>query len=131
MGTRTYLSPEQETNRPYNEKVDIFALGLILCELCCKFSTNHERLSILNDLKYNNRLPENMTREYPIECQIMKILVNKDPESRPSAAEVLKHPLLDQWGKLYCHNTVVSPSDQEVNPSILKQIHLNLNSSSD
>jgi serine/threonine protein kinase len=67
VGTSTYLSPEQESDKPYNEKVDIFALGLILCELCCKFSTSHERIATLNDLKNKGLLPAKVKSEYPIE----------------------------------------------------------------
>lgn len=98
-GTSTYLSPEQEQNKPYNEKVDIFALGLILCELFCKFSTTHERLTTLNDLKSKGKLPQSLLKNYPIESQIILLMVNKDPEQRPSAADLLKHPLMEQWMK--------------------------------
>lgn len=57
IGTSAYLSPEQEDNSSYNEKVDIFALGLILCEMYCKFHTYHEKLRVLTDLKQSYELP--------------------------------------------------------------------------
>jgi serine/threonine protein kinase len=56
VGTPTYLSPEQEKGKGYSEKVDIFALGLILFELCSKFSTYHERLENMNDLKVKRKI---------------------------------------------------------------------------
>jgi serine/threonine protein kinase len=79
IGTSTYLSPEQVDNNSYNEKVDIYALGLILCELYCKVSTSHERLVILSALKARAVLPEVLEWGFPLEAQIIKLLVQKDP----------------------------------------------------
>jgi serine/threonine protein kinase len=39
VGTQLYMSPEQLAQRPYNHRVDIFSLGLILLELLVPFST--------------------------------------------------------------------------------------------
>jgi len=41
VGTPFYLSPEQREEKGYDEKVDIYSLGLILFELCHNFSTYH------------------------------------------------------------------------------------------
>ena len=68
-GTEGFKAPEMCLTgyNFYNEKVDIFALGLILCEMCCKFSTNHERIDTINNLKNKGKLPDIVKREYPIE----------------------------------------------------------------
>lgn len=58
-------------NTIYNEKVDIYALGLILCEMCSKFSTLHERINTLNELKFSGKLPEALVKNYPIEVEII------------------------------------------------------------
>lgn len=110
VGTSTYLSPEQETNKTYNEKVDIFALGLILCEMYSKFSTLHERITTLNDLKYSGKLPAVMLEKYPVECEIIKMMTNKDPTLRPTAQDLLKHPLLEKWSKLVAQS-LISPRE--------------------
>ncbi len=39
VGTELYMSPEQTERRPYDHKVDIYSLGLILFELLVPFST--------------------------------------------------------------------------------------------
>ena len=101
IGTSTYLSPEQELNKNYNEKVDIYALGLILCEMCCKFSTLHERISTLNDLKQSGELPDKLKKDFPIEVQIIQMMTERDPNNRPSAQDLLKSSQMEEWGKLF------------------------------
>jgi serine/threonine protein kinase len=93
IGTSTYLSPELEesdSKQGYNEKVDIFALGLILCEMYSKFPTYHERIQTLSDLKKLRELPTALRESFPVECNIMTILVNSDPNNRPSSEELMK-----------------------------------------
>ena len=76
----------------------------------CKFSTLHERLTILGDLKYHGKLPQVMLDKYPIECQIIKMMTNKDANLRPSTVDLLKSPLLEQWSKLVSE-TIISPRE--------------------
>ena len=70
--------------------VDIFALGLILCEMCSKFSTLHERIATLNDLKYLAKLPSSLVKSYEIECEIILMMTNRDSQKRPSAKDLIK-----------------------------------------
>lgn len=51
VGTSLYMSPEQSKGLPYNYKVDIFSLGLILFELLNYFSTETERFKVLENLR--------------------------------------------------------------------------------
>lgn len=78
----------------------------------CKFSTVHERITTLNDLKYNGKLPAEMLEKYPIECEIIKIMTNKDPNLRPSAADLLKSPELEKWSKLVSES-IISPREPD------------------
>lgn len=99
IGTSTYLSPEQEIDSGtiYNEKVDIFALGLILCELYSCFTTYHERIQTLTELKKLSQLPEDIILNYPIEGKIIISLVSMDPQQRPNAEDLIKSDLLQKW----------------------------------
>jgi serine/threonine protein kinase len=56
VGTPHYIAPEQ-TGTKYDNKVDIYPLGLILCELHQKFSTQHERGMAFNAVKHKRELP--------------------------------------------------------------------------
>lgn len=47
-GTKLYMSPEQKSNSKYNEKVDIYALGLIFFEMNCPTGSDQERDNVCN-----------------------------------------------------------------------------------
>lgn len=51
VGTCLYMSPEQSKGLPYNYKVDIYSLGLILFELLNFFSTEAERFKVLENIR--------------------------------------------------------------------------------
>jgi len=48
VGTPFYTSPEQEKVGHFNEKVDIYSLGIIFFEMCFTFSTGMERVLVRN-----------------------------------------------------------------------------------
>ncbi|CAF0993205.1 unnamed protein product [Adineta ricciae] len=50
-GTLLYMSPEQMHQQPYNQKVDIYAIGIILFELLYPFSTQMERMQAITNLR--------------------------------------------------------------------------------
>eukprot|EP01022_Parablepharisma_sp_SALTPOND_P006160 TRINITY_DN1249_c0_g1_i1.p1 TRINITY_DN1249_c0_g1~~TRINITY_DN1249_c0_g1_i1.p1 ORF type:complete len:705 (-),score=86.23 TRINITY_DN1249_c0_g1_i1:7323-9437(-) len=89
VGTKQYLPPEQESGY-YSEKVDIYATGLILMELCCTFSTGHERNLAFEGLKNKRVLPEAFDiRKYREEGELVMKMTETDPDERPSAVDVI------------------------------------------
>ncbi|XP_069671584.1 eukaryotic translation initiation factor 2-alpha kinase isoform X2 [Periplaneta americana] len=63
VGTQLYMSPEQAQGLPYNYKVDIYSLGVILFELLVPFGTDMERSRTLMDIR-NNKFPEHFQQQY-------------------------------------------------------------------
>ena len=53
-GTPLYLSPELLHNKPYNEKTDIWSLGIVLYELCGNVTQYAVKLLLL---QYTHMLP--------------------------------------------------------------------------
>mmetsp|Transcript_21748 Transcript_21748/g.21465 ORF Transcript_21748/g.21465 Transcript_21748/m.21465 type:complete len:434 (-) Transcript_21748:43-1344(-) len=98
VGTPLYLSPEQEDGLFYDEKVDIFSIGLILFELCNKLVTNHQKIQGFQDLR-NGYLPEEVEENMKPEAKLLLKLTNTDPSQRPSASDILKCREYKEWRK--------------------------------
>ncbi|XP_043999706.1 eIF-2-alpha kinase GCN2 [Gambusia affinis] len=99
VGTALYVSPEVQgnTKATYNQKVDLFSLGIILFEMSYRpFVTGAERISVLNQLRmesisFPGDFPEN---EQGTLRKVIEWLLKHDPALRPTAQELLKSELL-------------------------------------
>lgn len=87
IGTASYASPEQVSSKRYSNKADIFSLGLILLELVCSFSTEHERYQVFNDCRHKRRLPKDVL-EYPTLAKVILHCTDPVPHSRPKAEDI-------------------------------------------
>ncbi|ETI57386.1 PEK protein kinase [Phytophthora nicotianae P1569] len=104
LGTFTYASPEQLGYRfsssnvlknaatrlksaKYSIKSDIFALGVILLELCCPFSTMMERSQVLTGVRHGV-VPHKARQHFPMEMDLVLRMTSIDPGERPTSEEV-------------------------------------------
>ena len=67
VGTKTYASPEQLKSVTYDEKSDIFSLGIIFFELFHPFPTQMERSLALKQLKEKKLFPIDFVKRWPKE----------------------------------------------------------------
>lgn len=88
VGTLTYASPEQQKCQKYNEKTDIYSLGLILFEIFTYFKTKMERAVVLKELR-TFAFPPSFLQLYPQETALVMRMMSLLPENRPSASEIL------------------------------------------
>jgi serine/threonine protein kinase len=88
VGTASYAAPEQITSMNYGKEADIYSLGLILLELSCQFSTDHERLQTFQDCRKDRVLPAEMD-QYPILKATILRCTHLDKSRRPSADELV------------------------------------------
>jgi hypothetical protein len=58
--------------------VDIYAGGLILFEMCSRFTTQHERVKALKDLREKHRLPEAFIEDFGPESTIILSMTEHD-----------------------------------------------------
>jgi serine/threonine protein kinase len=90
IGTTAYASPEQLRQDNYDEKTDIYSLGIICFELYHPFSTKMERAKILNDLRMHCRFPSYFVSKYPRVATFVSQLINHNSALRPSAQDILQ-----------------------------------------
>jgi histidyl-tRNA synthetase len=104
VGTPMYCAPEQEVSEGetaatrYNNKVDIFAVGIIFFEMCWKFGTKMERFQTLTNVKRapepDDALPSEFRDTCTNEAELIAWCLRRDPRDRPSAAELLQSDLM-------------------------------------
>jgi serine/threonine protein kinase len=85
VGTRIYASPEQwKADKPkFDQRADIFSLGLIFLLLFHPMSTYMEQSRIIVESK-EGKIPLELEQELPEIAYIIKRMLSIDPADRPS-----------------------------------------------
>lgn len=91
VGTVFYTANEVATG-DYDEKVDMYSLGIIFFEMCYPLATGMERARILNNLRLVTvDFPTSFVdSKFRTEKKIIKLLLDHNPKNRPSAVELLQ-----------------------------------------
>jgi len=88
IGTTSYCAPEQVNSGYYDERADIFSLGLIILELFCVFGTGHERILTFQKCR-EGHLPDHLVQKFPAVTELILSCTNTNPSKRPSARDIL------------------------------------------
>ncbi|XP_060805089.1 eIF-2-alpha kinase GCN2 [Amyelois transitella] len=95
VGTALYVAPElyqAGTKGMYNQKVDIYSLGIIMFEMFHPpLATAMERMSILNNIRSKDiMMPEEFLKdENTKQIRVIRWLLSHDASVRPTCAELL------------------------------------------
>jgi NIMA (never in mitosis gene a)-related kinase len=105
VGTPYYMSPESCQSEPYTSKSDVWALGIILFELCSlkqPFQADN-LLGLVFKIVQDN--PEPIPDCYSPELrELVAKLLCKNPANRPSTAEILKMPYVTDRMRSFVEN---------------------------
>jgi len=91
VGTRKYWAPELYEQR-YSHAVDIFALGVLMFfAAVSKYPFLDEDQTRKRDVFAEDAVPESM---HPQAQAFLRLALQKDPQKRPAAAVLMRHPWL-------------------------------------
>ncbi|XP_037787785.1 serine/threonine-protein kinase Nek9-like [Penaeus monodon] len=119
LGTPYYISPEMCEGKQYDEKSDIWALGCILYEMACLQKTfeGSNLPALVNKIMKGHFAP--IKGNYsPGFKQLVRDLLQRDPEFRPTAAELVSERLPELLAQFSYSPLGVDEIDEEIKQSI-------------
>ncbi|XP_066920931.1 serine/threonine-protein kinase Nek4-like [Clytia hemisphaerica] len=106
IGTPYYMSPELFSNKPYNHKSDVWALGCCVYEMATlKHAFNAKDMNSLVYKILKGKTPT-MPKHYSEELlEIIRSMLKYEPSSRPSASRILRHAFIKKHIALFLEGT--------------------------
>ncbi|MBN3275588.1 NEK4 kinase, partial [Polyodon spathula] len=108
IGTPYYMSPELFSNKPYNHKSDVWALGCCAYEMATlKHAFNAKDMNSLVYRIVEGKLPP-MPKDYnPLLGELIRRMLSKKPEDRPAVKHILRQPYIKRQISVFLEATKV------------------------
>lgn len=107
VGTTCYMAPELLKGQEYNEKIDVWALGCALYELCTK-----QRMFVGKGAEVVLKQIDELARPLHLDnysqdlCLFLDMMLTVDFSKRPTASELLRYPKIEEAAKQYINGPV-------------------------
>ncbi|XP_043107639.1 serine/threonine-protein kinase Nek4 isoform X2 [Puntigrus tetrazona] len=106
IGTPYYMSPELFSNKPYNYKSDVWALGCCVYEMSTlKHAFNAKDMNSLVYRIVEGKLPQMPSKYDPQLGELIKRMLCKKPEDRPDVKHILRQPYIKQQISMFLEAT--------------------------
>lgn len=106
IGTPYYMSPELFSNKPYNYKSDVWALGCCVYEMATlKHAFNAKDMNSLVYRIVEGRLPQMPSKYDPQLGELIKRMLCKKPEDRPDVKHILRQPYIKHQISMFLEAT--------------------------
>ncbi|XP_046731417.1 serine/threonine-protein kinase Nek4 isoform X7 [Silurus meridionalis] len=97
IGTPYYMSPELFSNKPYNYKSDVWALGCCVYEMATlKHAFNAKDMNSLVYRIVEGKLPQMPSKYDPQLGYLIRRMLCKRPDDRPDVKHILRQPYIKQ-----------------------------------
>jgi serine/threonine protein kinase len=128
VGTYLYAAPEVRNGKHYDDKADVYSLGVVLVEIFHSFSTGMERAKVLGNLR-EGIFPPDFCLDNPVAFDLaQRMLVMDPPGARPSCFEILQelqskglceenstnHLVLDLQSQIWSLQEIVQLQNREI-----------------
>ncbi|XP_029907788.1 serine/threonine-protein kinase Nek4 isoform X2 [Myripristis murdjan] len=106
IGTPYYMSPELFSNKPYNHKSDVWALGCCVYEMSTlKHAFNAKDMNSLVYRIVGGKLPQMPSKYDPQLGELIKSMLCKRPEDRPDVKLILRQPYIKRQIAMFLEAT--------------------------
>ncbi|KAG7494998.1 serine serine/threonine-protein kinase Nek4 [Solea senegalensis] len=106
IGTPYYMSPELFSNKPYNHKSDVWALGCCVYEMSTlKHAFNAKDMNSLVYRIVEGKLPQMPSRYDSQLGDLIKSMLCKRPEDRPDVKLILRQPYIKKQIAMFLEAT--------------------------
>ncbi|XP_023571523.1 serine/threonine-protein kinase Nek4 isoform X5 [Octodon degus] len=115
IGTPYYMSPELFSNKPYNYKSDVWALGCCVYEIATlKHAFNAKDMNSLVYRIIEGKLPPMPKAYSPELAELIRTMLSKRPEERPSVRSILRQPYIKHQISLFLEATKAKTSKANI-----------------
>ena len=122
-GSPAYAAPELIQGKPYTSSADIWSIGVILYAMVCGVLPFDDDNYTMQLHKVVTTEPEYPTSLSPILIELLKMLLQKDPNARITLEQLKQHPWVSHpYGKVVFNDDFNLINLQDIDQNVVQRI---------